>query len=430
MIEVCTVNGANEVGRNMFAVKVDNTAVIFDMGLQMENYIKITEDDDIEFVDPQILKAGKAIPQTKPIQKWNEQIKGIFISHAHLDHIGAVEFLAREFNCPIYGTEFTMAVLKKILKDHRINLKNKIIPIKPNTEINFQGMKVEFINVTHSTPQTSIIALKTKYGDIVYANDFKLDPKPLLGEPTNVKALKKLNVKLLLQDSLYAHHPGRTGREAKVKKELEELFQELKKEKGKILITTFSSHIERLTTIIKAAKILGREPLILGRSLLKYCEAAEETKVHSFKNIEKVKYGSQIRRKIFNLKNPEKYLLITTGHQGEENATLSKLVNKYKFIKKNDTVIFSCRVIPTKTTIEARRKLEQIMKEKKIRIYKDIHVSGHAYAEDIKDFLNYTKPEYVIPVHSELERMKQFEKLTSSKTKTLLMNPGEFKTIQ
>lgn len=409
MITICAVGGYNEVGKNMTAVKVDDEVVILDMGLQLEKYIAYTEDEEEDIKNitaPQLTKVG-AIPDMAKIEDWRKRVKAIITTHAHLDHIGAIPFLAKKFKANIYCTPFTKAVLKIILKDEKIHLRNKIVSVNANSGFAVsKNISVEFINMTHSTPQTVMIALHTKYGTIIYANDFKFDNFPTLGKKPNYKRLKEIGekgVKCLILDSIYSKNSTKTPSESVAREMLKEVLS-LDLQGKTVFITTFASHLARLKSIIEFSKRLNRKILFLGRSLAKYVQAGEEVGIINFsKDVEIVKYGAKIRKRLRKIKNPADYVFVCTGHQAEPKSVLSKLVNNvFQFeFKPGDYLIFSSGVIPVPINIANREALEKILKEKGVRIFKDIHVSGHAAKEDQRDLIQMTKPAHIIPAHGD-----------------------------
>ena len=186
MIEIYAVGGYNEVGKNCTAIKVDDEVVVIDLGIHLDSYIKLTEDEDILNISPDKLMKVGAIPDISVLNKIMGNVKAVIISHAHLDHLGAVPYLADKFDAPIIGTPFTIQVIKSILNEDKISLRNKIIILNSNSSYDISDrLKLEFIHITHSTPQTVLVALHTKYGVVLYANDFKLDMHPVLGEKPN-----------------------------------------------------------------------------------------------------------------------------------------------------------------------------------------------------------------------------------------------------
>ncbi|MBU4283975.1 MAG: RNase J family beta-CASP ribonuclease [Nanoarchaeota archaeon] len=409
MIEICTVGGYDEVGKNMTAVNVDGEVVILDMGIHLESYIKYTEDEDIINIEPsELIKVG-AVPDITKIEKWKNNVKAIIPTHAHLDHVGAVPYLSSNYDAPILGTPFTIAVLKTILKDEGITIKNKIMKLAQNSVFQLsKNLKVEFINITHSTPQTVMVALHTKYGIILYANDFKFDRFPTLGEKPNFKRLKQLGKKgvlCLILDSTYSQSYKKTPSESVAKEMLRDVLLGTGNRGKAVFVTTFSSHIARLRSIVECGKKMNRKIVFLGRSLSKYCKASESVGIAKFSDVRIVKYRKDIKRTLGKMckKGIEKYLVVLTGHQGEPKAALSRIVNGelgFKF-EPDDHVIFSCKTIPTPTNIKNRHILEEKLKNYHVRIFTDIHVSGHAAREDSRDLINLVKPKHIIPAHGE-----------------------------
>ena len=212
MIEICAVGGYGEVGKNMTAVKVDDEVVIFDMGLHMQNYVKYTEEELGEFVKINVadLKRVKAIPDDSSIRDWRSKVKAIIPSHAHLDHIGAIPYLAGNYDADIICTPFTAAVINSILRDEKIHLPNKIISLPANeTYVLSDNIKVEFVHMTHSIPGTVMVVLHTKHGVVLYATDFKFDNNPVIGSKPNYNRLKRfVNPKIRAQRGMLERPPA------------------------------------------------------------------------------------------------------------------------------------------------------------------------------------------------------------------------------
>jgi len=413
-IELCSVGGYQEVGKNMTAIKIGDRVLIIDMGIHLENYIHYTEDEDICDLTKEELIEAKAIPDSSVIDDWKKKVCAIIPTHAHLDHLGAIPFLAKDYDAPIFGTPYSIEVLKAILSDEKIKIKNPLKPLNPNSSFDLgDGLSFEFINMTHSTPQTVMVAIHTPEGIILYANDFKFDLTPVLGKKPNITRLKELGemgVKALIVDSTYAPHSKKTPSEAVARALLKEVMMGTDSKGHAIIVTTFSSHIARLKSIVDFGKRMGRRIVFCGRSLAKYVQAAENIDLVNFsKDVRILKYSRQVRRGLAKIpkKDRGRYLIVATGHQGEPKATLTKMVTgELDFaIEKEDHVIFSCTVIPTKTNRENRQKVEELLRHTGARVFKDIHVSGHAAREDLRDLLTIVKPKKVIPAHGE-EHMK------------------------
>lgn len=409
-VEICTVGGYNEVGKNMTAIKVNDEVVILDMGLHLEKYIQYKDDEDVRRLTSAELQKVDAIPDDTVIKDWRKFVKIIIPTHAHLDHVGALPFLSNKYNAPIMCTPFTAEVIKSIIKDDKFILKNKIKILNANSKFKVsKTLTIEFINVTHSTPHTVMVALHTPEGVILYANDFKFDNYPTLGRKPNYKRLKELGrmgVKVLIVDGTRAKHQGKTPSESVAREMLRDVLIATESKDKAVIVTTFSSHIARLKSIVSFGKKMNRKVVFLGRSLAKYVGSAEAIGLINFsKEVEIVKYSKQIRKRLkqLNQEKRDKYLLVVTGHQGEPRSVLTRIAKgelPFK-LEKEDHVVFSCSVIPNPLNIANREILESQLKKYGIRIFKDIHTSGHAAREDHRDLINMVNPEHIIPAHGD-----------------------------
>lgn len=414
MIEICTVGGYDEVGKNMTAVNVNGRVILLDMGLYMSKFIEQQGREDVYGMSTrQLIKVG-CIPDDGVIKDWWHKVNVIVPTHAHLDHVGAVPFLADKYDAPIVATPFTLEVLKEQLKDNRVKLSNKIKELNANSRFKVaRGLEIEFINVTHSTPQTVMVAIHTPQGVVLYANDFKFDGTPVLGRKPNFKRLRELgkkgNVIALVVESIRAHHYSKTPSEGVARALLKDVLLGTESKGKAVVVTTFASHLARQKTIVQLAKHMGREVVFVGRSLGKYIGAGEAVGLVDFADGARIlQFGKQARyffKMIEKKKSWAKYLIVVTGHQGEPNAVLSRLArDEFDFrLKKEDHVIFSCTVIPAKVNQQNRKVLEELLKKKKVRIFTDLHVSGHASREDLRDLINMTKPKYIIPTHGPIQ---------------------------
>lgn len=415
MIEIMPIGGYREVGKNCTAVKVDDEVIILDMGLHLQNYIHYTQDDDDVDLSLKTLTHIEAVPDVSVIKDWMPKVKAICISHAHLDHVGAAPFLAPEFNCPIHGTPYTIEVLKVLLEDKEMRVPNKLIAHDVNSIFKVSdNIKIEFISITHSVIHTAMVVIHTKYGKVVYANDFKLDNQPTLGSKSNLGRMAQLkDVKVMIMDSLYAGKPIKTPSESVAKELLREVMISTNSKGKAMIVSTFSSHLARLKSIMEFAKQLNRKVVFLGRSLEKYVRAGENIKVIEFSKAGKIiKYRQQVQTFLKKCKKPEDYVFIVTGHQGEPKSVLARMIfNNYFRFRKEDIVIFSCTIIPGEENIKNREKMEAELKKKKVRIFRDIHVSGHGAREDARDLINLIEPKNLIPTHSEIATAEQFLEL-------------------
>ncbi|MCK5282319.1 MAG: RNase J family beta-CASP ribonuclease [Nanoarchaeota archaeon] len=411
-MRIHTIGGYNEVGKNMTAVEIDNEAVILDMGIHLESYIRYTEDEDIENLSAEELMKVGAIPDDSVIESIRNKVKAIIPTHAHLDHVGAIIYLSNKYSAPIFCTPFTAEVINAIIKDEKIRLKNPIKILNINSKyVLSKDITIEFVNMTHSTPQVVMVALHTKDGTLVYANDFKFDNNPIIGKKPDYDRIRELGrkgVKCLIVDSTRADQPVKTPSEKVAREMLRDVLLGVDSKGKAVIVTTFSSHLARLKSIIEFGQKMNRKVVLLGRSLAKYVEAGENINLIKFSDqVEIVKYGKQIKNRLKRIEKegPEKYLLVVTGHQGEPKSTLSKMVRRdIKFhFKPEDHVIFSCTIIPSEVNITNRKNLEEELNHLGVRVFRDIHVSGHAAKEDLRDLINMLKPQHIIPAHGNID---------------------------
>ncbi|MEK6860065.1 MAG: RNase J family beta-CASP ribonuclease [Nanoarchaeota archaeon] len=410
------IGGFDEVGKNMTAVELKDDVFLFDCGLYLPPIVELEEAERV-YTEKRLRQIG-AVPSDDILDSFGlrNKVRAILPSHAHLDHIGAIPYLAQRYNADVIGTPFTIEVLKTLISDEKINLRNKLRVVQPNSFCFVQGKtkkyKVEFINITHSTLQTSMIALHTDEGIVLYANDFKFDNNPILGKAPNYERLKEIGkegVKAMIVDSLYSGDERKTASEKVARSLLEDVLLTTTNEGAGLFVTTFSSHIARLKSIVEFGKQLNRKIVFLGRSLNKYVAAAARIDMCPFiKDIELVSYKNQVARKLKHInKNRKEYMIVCTGHQGEPGSILDRLSkNKLPFqFQNNDHVVFSSSVIPTKINIENRERLDDRLKKRGIRLFNNIHTSGHAGREDLRDFINMINPRHIIPAHGDHQKI-------------------------
>jgi len=425
-IEVCTIGGYSECGRNCTAIRVDDEVVILDMGLNMENYVRHTqgERDDLVKLEYEGLLSVNAVPNLHLIEEWKGMVKAIIPSHAHLDHIGAIPFTANEVpGVPIISTPYTIEVIRSILRDEKIKLKNRLISQNINSKYKLSDkITIEFVNVTHSIPHTAIVVIHTPYGNVMYANDYKFDLTPTLGQKPNFKRLKELKeegIVLLINETLYADRHTKCPSEAIAKKMMQDIIASTDCEGKGIIMTTFASHIARLRNMITVSKTLNRKIVIFGRSLKKYIDAAERIKLVNFSaDVQMYSRRGEMEKvmKRINREGADKYVIICTGHQGEPRAILSRIARGELPLKMNpkDLVIFSCSVIPVELNIENRKVLEDNLINAGLRIFKDIHVSGHGHREDYRELIEMVEPTHLIPSHAGYEKAQHLRSLALS----------------
>ena len=415
MVKIHTVGGYSEVGKNMTVVELEEDAFIFDIGFFLPAIVSMEERDKV--MTEKRLKKVKAVPDDSVISGIKDKIRAQFIGHAHLDHVGAIPFMSDKYNAPIYATPFTCEVLDSLLLDNDIILDNKIFAVKPNTSFYVKGKnrkyKVDFINITHSTVQTVMIALHTPKGVVLYANDFKLDDTPVLGLKPNYKVLREIaneGVLCFIVDALYSGSEKKTPSEKIARELLKEVLLTIQNKNSAMIVTTFSSHIARLKSIVDFGKKLNRKVVLLGRSLDKYSTASKNAGVAPFLNdIHISKYRKQVEKTFSRVNSKKKdYLVVCTGHQGEPGSILERMSRKdIPFrIERNDNIIFSSSVIPTEVNKEQFAKMESKLKKFRPRIFRDAHVSGHGAKEDLRDIIEIVKPKHIIPSHGGADKTR------------------------
>jgi ribonuclease J len=421
-MKIYSIGGFSEVGKNMCCLETEEDAFIFDEGFFLPAIVSMEEREGV--LTEKKLRAIDAIPNDNVINNIRHKVRAQFIGHAHLDHVGAVPFMSDRYNAPVYGTPFTTGVLKALLLDNETTIRNPIKPIQPNTTFFVQGKnkkyQVDFVNITHSTLQTSLVAVHTNKGVVLYANDFKIDDNPIVGQKPNYQKLRELakeGVYALIIDSLYAPSDRKTSSEKIARNLLEEVLLTTQNRKNGIVVTTFSSHIARLKSIVDFGQQLNRQVLFLGRSLNKYAEAAIELKLAPFfSGVKMFKYRRQVEH-IFSKveRDRSKYLVVCTGHQGEPGSILERVSrNQLPFrLKKDDHVVFSSSVIPAEINKEQFEKMEQRLRKNKARIFRDVHVSGHAGREDLRDMISILQPKHIIPAHGGPDKTESMVELAS-----------------
>jgi ribonuclease J len=421
MVKIHTVGGFSEVGKNMVVIELEEDAFIFDEGFFLPAIVSMEERDKV--MTEKRLKSIKAIPEDSVINKIRHKIRAQFISHAHLDHVGAIPFLSDKYNAPIYGTPFTTQVLDSLLKDNDIILRNKIHSIKPNTTFYIKGKnrkyKIDFISVTHSTAQCLMISIQTPKGAVIFSGDFKLDDTPILGPKPNYKRLREISkegVHAFIVNSLYSGSERKTPSEKIARALLQEVLLTIQNKNAGMIVTTFSSHIARLKSIVEFGKKLNREVVFLGRSLNKYSTAAKNAGIAPFLNSIKIsKYRRQVEKTLHKVERRRKdYMIVCTGHQGEPGSILERLSrHDLPFrLNRDDNIVFSSSIIPTEINKEQFAKMEGRLKKSKPRIFRDAHVSGHGGREDLRDIIQILNPKHIIPYHGGLDKTRPMADLS------------------
>lgn len=416
-MEICTVGGYEFVGKNMTAVKVGEDVFLFDSGTHIPALIDLQDGRPQVYTEKQLRHAG-AVPNDLVLDKlgWRNKVRAIIVGHAHLDHVGAVPYLAYRYpQAPILASPFTMQVLDAITRDEKLQIRNKKIIMKENAIQTIKGKsgtyKIEFVHITHSTIQCSAIALHTPKGVFFYAVDFKLDDTPVIENPPNYKRIKEIGkkgVNMLVINSLYSGSKGRCPSESVARRMLQTAMASVKDRKSAFFITTFSSHVERLKSIVDFSRKTNRKLVFIGRSLDKYLNCAIRAKRGPSKyNVTTFRFLRQVNSLLGDVeKNRGKYLVVCTGHQAEEGSILDRIVRgktPFKF-RRGDNLIFSSKVIPVPQNILAREKMDERLKKIGVKIQDHIHVSGHGSEEDIRMMIKMLRPKQIIPTHGTHEQ--------------------------
>lgn len=392
MTKITAVGGYEAVGRNMTSVTVGKETVAIDNGIRLDTMQMYDSDTQAlkKYSNEDLLRMD-IFPDISRLKNVIAQI----ISHGHLDHIGALPIT--EPKSPIITTHYSAEIGKREYPDGDFYSLGygESFEISPH-------ISVEFIEITHSIPYTSVVVLHTNEGDIVYASDFKLDDYSGIAKTdyNKLREIGKGNVKALIVESTRAGEIGKTPSESVAKEKLKDVVNSI--EGGLIVATTFSTHIERVQAILDEAEKTGRIPVILGRSLFKHTELAEKFGLMDLPLTTRVfATPKAIRRAFKDMKNRDDYFLLVTGHQGEATSVLSKMIKggyPFKF-EKNDSVILCANAIPTPMNIASRYIVETKLRSFGVRVFDDVHVSGHASKEDHRRMLRMIKPDHIIPCH-------------------------------
>ncbi len=419
-VEICAVGGYSEVGKNMTAIRIDDDVIIADIGLFLEPLVVAQTGEEQQPQSAMHLMKIGAIPDDSVLEKWRSKVRAIVLGHAHLDHIGAVQYIAAKYRAPIMGSPYAVAILRSLLQDNEVRLPNPIKAIPFTKEIQVStNIRIELINITHSTLHCSIVAIHTPKGIILYATDFKLDNTPVLGPKPNYKRLQEIagNVKLLIVECLYSGKEAKTPSEIVAREMLQDIMLNMKNQGNAIFVTTFASHLPRIKSIIDFGNKLKRRVVILGRSMGRYINAAENLNLVQFSQGAKiVPFSGDVRRVLEEVnRNRGKYVVVCTGNQAEPGSILDKILNKklnFHF-KEDDQVIFSCKTLPVPSNILNREAMEKKLKDMKVRIFTDVHSSGHSSKEDLREFIELLRPEHIVPCHGNRAMELSFEKLST-----------------
>ena len=411
-IEIATIGGYEEVGRQMTAVRAGDDVVIFDMGLNLSQVL-IHDNVETERMHSLDLIDMNAIPDDRIMSDIEGDVQAIVPTHGHLDHIGAISKLAHRYDAPVIATPFTIELVKQQIEgEQKFGVDNDLVKMDAGDSMTIgdAGLELEFVNVTHSIIDAINPVLHTPEGAIVYGLDKRMDHTPVLGDPIDMERFREIGregVLAYIEDCTNAGAKGRTPSEAVARSQLKDVMYSLEDYDGGILATTFSSHIARVSSLVEFARDIGRQPLLLGRSMEKYSGTAERLGYVDLPgDIGMFGHRNAIERAFKRVMNEgkDKFLPIVTGHQGEPRAMLTRIARgetPYE-LSTGDKVIFSARVIPEPTNEGQRYQVEKLLGMQGARIYDDVHVSGHLNREGHYQMLEALQPRHLIPAHQDL----------------------------
>ncbi|MDO5695523.1 MAG: ribonuclease J [Eubacteriales bacterium] len=393
-IKVIPLGGMEQIGMNITAFEYDNQIIVVDCGQAFPS-------DDMPGVD-------RVIPDISYLVDNAYKVKGLFITHGHEDHIGAIPYFMKKLNIPIYATRLTMAIIENRLAEHRLLDKTKRKVVQYGHSVILRDFRVEFIRSTHSIQDSAMLAIHTPAGTIVHTGDFKVDYTPVFGDPMNLSRLAEIGKKGVLAvmcDSTNVLRPGYTESEKTVGKKLDTIFSENRKRR--IIVATFASNVDRVQQIVDMAYKYRRKVFVEGRSMVNIIAVASDL---GYLNLHKNVIEPTENMKKY---SDEKIVLITTGSQGESMAALSRIaadIHRKVKIKPGDCVVFSSSPIPGNEKSITKVVNELSMAGAKV-IVQDTHVSGHACREEIKLIYNLLKPRFVIPAHGEFRHLIEHGRL-------------------
>ena len=391
-IKVMALGGLNEIGKNMTAIEYKDEIIVIDAGLS--------------FPEEDMLGIDIVIPDITYLVKNKEKVKGIFITHGHEDHIGALPYVLKKINVPVYAAKLTIGLIQVKLKEHKLNNINLNV-ITPKQMIKLKNFDIEFIKMNHSIPDACSIAVHTDQGIIFHTGDFKIDLTPIDGEVMDFHRLPELSKKgvlLMLADSTGVEKPGYTKSERSVGSGLDDLFR--KAGGSRIIVATFASNIHRLQQIVNSAHRFNRKVAVSGRSMINVIAVAQEL------GYIEIPEGMLIDLNDIHRYEDNELVIITTGSQGEPMSALARMaVSEHKKveIRQGDVVIISAHPIPGNEKAISRiinnlyEKGAEVIHDKKT----DVHVSGHAYQDELKLMHRLIAPKFFMPAHGEYSMLKK-----------------------
>ena len=396
-LKIIPLGGLEQIGMNITAFEYEDSIIVVDCGLSFPA-------DDMLGID-------LVIPDISYLLENKDKVKGFVFTHGHEDHIGALPYILKQMNVPLYATRLTMGLIENKLKEYNLVNQVKRKVVKFGQSINLGCFRIEFIKTNHSIVDAAALAIYSPAGVVVHTGDFKVDYTPIFGDAIDLQRFAEIGKKgvlALMCDSTNAERPGFTASESTLTKTFDKLFVEHKN--SRIIIATFASNVDRVQQIINSAYKFDRKVVVEGRSMVNIIETASEL------DILNIPENTLITTEQLKDYPEEKTVIITTGSQGESMAALSRMasnVHRKISIGPKDTIIFSSSPIPgnekavTKVINELSRKGAEV-------IFQDVHVSGHACQEEIKLIYSLVKPKYAIPVHGEYKHLKAQAKVAMS----------------
>ncbi len=415
-VKIMPIGGLEQIGMNITLFEYEDDIIIVDCG--------------IAFPDEEMFGIDLVIPDIGYLKSISSRIKGIFFTHGHEDHIGAIPFVLKEINVPIYGTKLTIGLIENKLKEHKILDLTERHVVSYGEVIKAGAFEVEYVRTNHSIPDPAALAISTEIGTIVHTGDFKVDYAPIYGEPIDLQRLGELGKKgvlLLMADSTNAGRDGYTQSESSVGKSFNELFGNFKGKR--IIVATFASNVDRVQQIINAASIYNRKVIVEGRSMknvvglaidLGYIKVPKNMLI-TFDEIENYKDGQIV--------------IITTGSQGEPMAALSRMAydnHRHISIHENDKIIFSSKPIPGNER-SVNSVTNALYSKGAEVIIEDTHVSGHACREELKLIQTLLKPKFFMPIHGEVSHLIQHKDIAlglgMKESNIVILKPGDVTTV-
>ena len=397
-IQIISLGGLGEIGKNMTAIRYQDTIVVIDAGLM--------------FPEEELLGIDVVIPDITYLLENKEKVKAILLTHGHEDHVGALPYLLKEMDVPVYGSRLTLGIVEGKLKEHDLRIQS-LHAIKPRDIVKLGPFEVEFFRVSHSIPDAMGIAIYTPLGIILHTGDIKLDQTPVDGQVVDFRKLAELGEKgvlVMLSDSTNADKPGFTMSEKVVGNTFDDLFGKCE---GRIIVTTFASNVHRIQQVICTAQRYGRKVSIVGRSMVNNVKISHELGYMD------VPEGILIEMEEINKYPPYEVVIVTTGSQGEPMSALTRMAtadHRWVSIEQGDTVIISATPIPGNEKLVAKT-VDLLFRQGAEVIYEKtmgVHVSGHASQEELKILINLIRPRYFIPVHGEYRHLMKHAKLAES----------------